>query len=124
MMEMAGLQSELKPWDRTMKEEAQEELDEQTMAVEENTEELDEAKELCEICEATPCKCDESIEESLAALRGLAGIQEAAKPDYIDLDKDGDREESMKKAAADKEEDKKVEESIFKLTNLWKSYKG
>ena len=29
-------------------------------------------------------------------------MSEAAKPDYIDLDKDGDKEESMKKAAADK----------------------
>lgn len=95
---------------------------EQVMAVEE---ELDEAKEMCEVCEATPCKCDESIEESLAAIRGLAGIQEAAKPDYIDLDKDGDKKESMKKAADDKEaEDKKVEESIFNMTNLWKAYKG
>ena len=28
---------------------------------------------------------------------------EQAKPDYIDLDKDGDKEESMKKAAADAE---------------------
>ena len=28
---------------------------------------------------------------------------DGAKPDYIDLDKDGDKEESMKKAAADKE---------------------
>ncbi len=105
MMEMAGLDEQ-----------------EQVMAVEE---ELDEAKEMCEVCEATPCKCDESIEESLAALRGLAGIQEAAKPDYIDLDKDGDKKESMKKAADDKEaEDKKVEESIFNMTNLWKAYKG
>jgi hypothetical protein len=29
-------------------------------------------------------------------------VAEAAKPDYIDLDKDGNRKESMKKAAADK----------------------
>jgi hypothetical protein len=95
------------------------------MAVEESTEELDEAKEMCEVCEATPCKCDESIEESLARFRSLAGLKEAAKPDYIDLDKDGDREESMKQAADDKEaEDKKVEESIFRMTNLWKAYKG
>ena len=35
-------------------------------------------------------------------------IEEGEKPDYIDLDKDGDKEESMKKAAADKE---KQEES-------------
>lgn len=38
-----------------------------------------------------PKKKDESVEEE-------------AKPDYIDLDKDGDRKESMKKAAADKKE--------------------
>ena len=34
--------------------------------------------------------------------------QEAAKPDYIDLDKDGNKTEPMKKAAQDKEaKDKK-----------------
>lgn len=63
--------------------------------------------------------------DDLTRIRDLAGIQEAAKPDYIDLDKDGDKEESMKKAAADKEkEDKKVDESILSMTNLWKAYKG
>ena len=36
-------------------------------------------------------------------------MEEAAKPDYIDLDGDGDRKESMKKAAKDK---KKKEESF------------
>lgn len=36
-------------------------------------------------------------------------VKEAAKPDYIDLDKDGDKKETMKKAAADKK--KKVNES-------------
>jgi hypothetical protein len=30
-------------------------------------------------------------------------VKEGAKPDYIDLDRDGDRKESMKKAAADKQ---------------------
>ena len=33
-------------------------------------------------------------------------VEEAAKPDFIDLDGDGDKEESMKKAAADKKADK------------------
>jgi hypothetical protein len=33
------------------------------------------------------------------------------KPDFLDLDKDGDKEESMKKAAKDKE-DKKVDEDV------------
>ena len=35
---------------------------------------------------------------------------EKAKPDYIDLDKDGNKTEPMKKAAKDKEEKKKVKE--------------
>ena len=34
-----------------------------------------------------------------------------AKPDYIDLDDDGDTEESMKKAAKDADKDEKVEEN-------------
>ena len=38
-------------------------------------------------------------------------VREASKPDYIDLDKDGNRKESMKKAAADKKKGKQeVEE--------------
>jgi hypothetical protein len=36
-------------------------------------------------------------------------VKEAAKPDYIDLDKDGNKKESMKKAATDK---KKVKEGM------------
>ena len=36
-------------------------------------------------------------------------VREASKPDYIDLDQDGDRKESMKKAAADKQ--KKMSEA-------------
>ena len=50
----------------------------------------------------------------------LSKLNEAEKPDYIDIDKDGDKEESMKKAAADKkkkggkEEKEKVEESEVK----------
>ena len=49
-------------------------------------------------------------------------LDEAAKPDYIDLDKDGDKEESMKKAAADakkkkhgKGDDDKKNESVDPL---------
>ena len=36
---------------------------------------------------------------------------EEAKPDFLDLDKDGDKEESMKKAAKDKEEEVKEEDT-------------
>ena len=39
-------------------------------------------------------------------------VEEEAKPDYIDLDGDGNEEESMKKAAADKES-KDVNESLL-----------
>ena len=49
-------------------------------------------------------------------------VEEAAKPDFIDLDGDGDKEESMKKAAADKkagkgkkkEDDKEKQEESFR----------
>ena len=37
----------------------------------------------------------------------MATMEEEAKPDFLDLDGDGDKEESMKKAAADKEKLKK-----------------
>jgi hypothetical protein len=65
---------------------------------------------------------EESFEQTLNRMRGIAGIKEGKKPDFLDIDKDGDKEEPMKKAAKDKE--KKVEESIFALTNQWTAYKG
>ena len=52
------------------------------------------------------------------------GLKEAAKPDFLDMDKDGDKKEPMKKAVKDKDEEKKVEESIFALTNQWRAFKG
>jgi hypothetical protein len=79
---------------------------EQVVAIEEDEEEL-----------------DESFEQTLNRMRGIAGIKEAKKPDFLDVDKDGDEKEPFKKAVKDKEE-KKVEESIFALTNQWKAYKG
>lgn len=57
----------------------------------------------------------------LRRMMEMAGIQEAKKPDF--LDKDGDKKEPMKKAIDDKD-DKKVKESIFDLTNQWKTYKA
>ena len=39
-------------------------------------------------------------------------ISEGAKPDFLDLDKDGNKKESMKKAAADKKKKQKVKESM------------
>lgn len=40
-------------------------------------------------------------------LEGEMQLSEEAKPDYLDFDKDGDKEEPMKKALKDKEESKK-----------------
>jgi hypothetical protein len=44
-------------------------------------------------------------------------VEEAAKPDFLDLDKDGDKEESMKKAAKEKEEEEEVNEMGLKPTD-------
>lgn len=56
---------------------------------------------------------DEGVMENdlneLARLAGL-NVAEAAKPDYIDLDKDGDKDEPMKKAAKDAKDEKVNEE--------------
>jgi len=43
-------------------------------------------------------------------------MNEGAKPDYIDLDKDGNKKESMKKAAKDKKKEKAVEENYVNAT--------
>jgi hypothetical protein len=56
-------------------------------------------------------------EDALRRMMEMAGLAEAAKPDYIDIDKDGDKEESMKDAADDKEEDT-VEESIRRMMEI------
>jgi len=113
LKEMAGIkQADLEPWKETMKEDAEEELEE--------------SKE-CPTCHKAPCACDEDVEEgfleSIQRMREIAGIKEAKKPDFLDMDKDGDKKEPMTKALKDKEE-KKVEESIFALTNQWKAYRG
>lgn len=65
--------------------------------------ELEEAK--CEDdncgCGKDPCESKEKADEA---------IEEKAKPDYIDIDGDGDKKEPMKKAAKDKKE--KADESV------------
>ena len=40
-------------------------------------------------------------------------VKEAAKPDFLDLDKDGNKKESMKKAAADKKKEKERPKNAF-----------
>ena len=60
----------------------------------------------------------------IAGIKETAGPDEGTKPDFLDMDKDGDKKEPMKKAVKDKDEEKKVEESIFALTNQWRAFKG
>ena len=109
MMEMAGIkQAELEPWEQTMKEDAVADAD----AAEDAADEAEDSEEV-----------EEDFLESIQRMREIAGIREAKKPDFLDMDKDGDKKEPMSKAVKDKEE-KKVDESIFALTNQWKAYKG
>ena len=56
-------------------------------------------------------------EDALRRMMEMAGLAEAAKPDFLDMDKDGDKEESMKDAVKDKEEDT-VEESIRRMREM------
>jgi hypothetical protein len=65
--------------------------------------------------------------ENINELLKLAGVAIAesqhAKPDYIDLDKDGDKTEPMKKAAQDKKESDEIDEGVFssgRKTTKWK----
>jgi hypothetical protein len=54
---------------------------------------------------------DEEVEESaeIARIRHLAGLGEGKKPDFLDVDKDGNKDEPMTKALDDKEEEVKEE---------------
>jgi hypothetical protein len=56
-------------------------------------------------------------EDALRRMMEMAGLAEAAKPDFFVLDKDGNKEESMKDAVKDKEEDT-VEESIRRMMEI------
>jgi hypothetical protein len=65
---------------------------------------------------------EDTNEDPIARMMEMAGVKKA-KPDFLDVDKDGDKKEPFKKAASEKE--KQVDESIFAMTaNLWKTYKG
>ena len=64
-------------------------------------------------------KFEEAREEAIEASQEAAGMEEADKPDFMDIDGDGDKEESMKKAGKDKKKMKK--ESIdSKLAEIGK----
>jgi hypothetical protein len=55
-------------------------------------------------------KIGKKVTKDIEASEKKKPVKEAAKPDYIDLDKDGNKKETMKKAASDKK--KKVKEGM------------
>jgi hypothetical protein len=66
----------------------------------------------------------EDVKESIASvIRKLDAISEGGKPDFLDMDKDGDKKEPMKKALKDKEKDK-VEEASEKKETTWTDKSG
>ena len=66
----------------------------------------------------------EAEEDAIKRMMEMAGVTEAKKPDFLDVDKDGDKKEPFKKAVDDKKE-KQVDEGILSATaNLWSEYKG
>jgi hypothetical protein len=72
---------------------------------------------------------EDTVEESIRRMREMAGIREAKK--QVDQNGDGKNDfEDIKIArmkasgAIDDKEEKKVDESIFALTNQWRAYKG
>jgi hypothetical protein len=59
---------------------------------------------------------EEAIEEAkknnaMVMARNISKVLKAAKPDFLDIDKDGDKEEPMKKAAADMKKENAIDEA-------------
>jgi hypothetical protein len=67
------------------------------------------AKHGCDCDKCDECKENQTVEEA-----------KNTKPDYIDIDKDGDKEESMKKAAADKKK-KSVHKENAEMANAYET---
>ena len=75
---------------------------------------LTEAEEAIEEAHCTSKRDDEELEEMHCNSKrdDEEELEEAAKPDFLDLDKDGDKKEPMKKAAKEAEEDKEELEEL------------
>ena len=73
--------------------------------------------------------CDETCPKSCPDCGGTGDpekykeMKEAAKPDYIDIDGDGDKKEPMKKAVKDKEKKKNLEAAYKIWTNFLEELK-
>jgi hypothetical protein len=119
MMEMAGIkQAELEPWEQTMKEDAVTDAD----AAEDAADETEDSE------------VQEDFLESIQRMREIAGIKEAKKDVDEEKTEEGNlftgnlakaRADGKKQADLDGDGDmEKVRESIFTLTNQWRTYKG
>ena len=65
---------------------------------------------------------EEARQAAIEASQEAAGMEEDKRPDYPDVDKDGDREESMEKALKDKKKKKMKKENIeTKLAEIGKA---
>ena len=70
--------------------------------------------------EGTAVSYSEAREKAVEASQDKAGMEEEARPDYADIDGDGDKEETMKKAASDKKKKPKKETIDSKLAEIGK----
>lgn len=59
-----------------------------------------------EICDSCGCDCENCDCENCDCGSQSVTEKKKSKPDFLDVDKDGDKKESMKKALKDKEKDK------------------
>lgn len=67
---------------------------------------------------AKGCKCD-GCKDCKANQKPLEEAKKKAKPDYLDVDKDGNKKESMKKALKDKQNKKPMKEGISSFKDLF-----
>lgn len=70
--------------------------------------------------EAKEDEVDEARQQAIEASQEAAGMEEEARPDYADVDGDGDEKESMKKAFDDKKKKAKKESIETKLAEIGK----
>jgi len=70
--------------------------------------------------EAKEDEVDEARQQAIEASQEAAGMEEEARPDYADVDGDGDEKESMKKAFDDKKKKSKKESIETKLAEIGK----
>jgi hypothetical protein len=61
---------------------------------------------------------EDDVEKMMEEMNCDECYEEGAKPDFLDLDKDGNKTEPMKKAAMDAKKSKKLKEIIEKAKNI------